>query len=76
VFAWRCEAMWRWIREEVTANTCFGTKAKVREHIDHFFSTVTARAEANIMRCRTALQASVNALTIASLACHVDSIAV
>jgi len=70
------EAIWRWIREEVTANTCFGTKAKVREHIDYFFSTVTARAEEAITRCRTALQASADALTISPLACHVDSIAV
>ena len=25
------EAIWGWIREEVTANTCFGTKAKVQQ---------------------------------------------
>ena len=27
------EAIWGWAREEVTANTCFGTKAKVQEHV-------------------------------------------
>jgi transposase len=26
------EAIWDWAREEVTANTCFGTAAKVRDH--------------------------------------------
>ena len=25
------EAIWAWVREEVTANTCFGTKAKVQQ---------------------------------------------
>jgi hypothetical protein len=29
----RWHAIWGWIREEVTANTCFGTKAKVHQHV-------------------------------------------
>ena len=70
------EAIWRWIREEVTANVCFGTKARVRAHVDHFFSTIADRAEEAIQRCRTALQASADALTQSEHACYVDSIAV
>ena len=70
------EAIWHWIREEVTANVCFGTKARVRAHVDHFFSTVADRAEEAIQRCRTALQASADALTQPQHACYVDSIAV
>ena len=31
------EAIWGWIREEVTANTCFGTKARVQHHVGQFF---------------------------------------
>ena len=29
------EAIWAWVREEVTANTCFGTKAAVQEKMAH-----------------------------------------
>ncbi len=32
------EAIWDWIREDVTANTCFGTAANVREQVDAFFA--------------------------------------
>ena len=70
------QAIWRWIREEVTANVCFGTKARVRAHVDHFFSTIADRAEEAIQRCRTALQASADALTQSEHACYVDPIAV
>jgi hypothetical protein len=31
------EHIWGWVRAEVTANTCFGTKVKVREHVGAFF---------------------------------------
>lgn len=51
------EAIWDWIREEVTANTCFGTKAKVREHVDAFFSGLKGRIDEVKTRCRTVLQA-------------------
>src|SRR5215208_2900203 len=40
------EAIWGWIREEVTANTCFGTAAQVREHVSRFFRDLPGRAEA------------------------------
>ncbi len=51
------EAIWGWIREEVTANTCFGTKAKVREHVDAFFHGLKSRIDEVKTRCRTVLQA-------------------
>ena len=56
------EAIWGWVREEVTANTCFGTKAKVREAVDQFFGTLANRAEEVKRRCQTVLQARAAAL--------------
>ena len=56
------EAIWGWIREEVTANTCFGTKAKVRAHVDAFFRDVRTRIEEVKTRCRTVLHADAWAL--------------
>jgi transposase len=50
------EAIWKWIREEITANTCFGTAAKVAASVGPFFDTVDARVEEVKRRCRTALQ--------------------
>ena len=51
------EAIWNWAREDVTANTCFGTAAKVREKLDAFFAGLAQRATEVQKRCRTALQA-------------------
>lgn len=51
------EPIWNWIREEVTANTCFGTAAKVSEAVWAFFAAIDARVEEVKRRCRTALQA-------------------
>ena len=56
------EAVSGWVREEVTANTCFGSKAKVREAVGEFFRTLTDRAEEVKHRCRTVLQARAAAL--------------
>lgn len=56
------EAVWKWVREEATANICFGTKPKVREVVDHFFSGLAARTEEAKLRCRTVLQAKADAL--------------
>ena len=50
------EAIWNWIRAEVTANTCFGTTANVREHVGAFFRGLTHRADEVKRRCRTVLQ--------------------
>jgi transposase len=56
------EAIWDWAREEVTANTCFGTAAKVQEKLDGFFAGLTTRAAEAQQRCRTILQAQADAL--------------
>jgi hypothetical protein len=58
------EAIWDWIREEVTANTCLGTKAPVREHVGAFLHGLSARAEDVKRRCRTVLQAQADALAM------------
>lgn len=51
------EALWDWARDEVTANTCLGTKAKVKEQVGAFFAGLTQRTEEVKSRCRTVLQA-------------------
>ena len=51
------EAIWDWAREEVTANLCLGTKAKVREKVGRFFSGLCKRSTEVKQRCRTVLQA-------------------
>jgi transposase len=60
------EAIWDWIREEVTANVCFGTTAKVRAHVDAFFRGLRTRIEEVKTRCRTVLQAHARALQAAT----------
>lgn len=64
-----------WIREEVTANTCFGTTAKVREQVDAFFRRIADRAAEVKQRCHIVLQASADALVEPPGACHVDPVA-
>ena len=56
------EAIWGWAREEVTANECLGTKAKVQEKINEFFRGLAHREEEVRRRCRTVLQALADAL--------------
>ena len=56
------EGIWHWAREEVTANTCFGTAAKVREKLDAFFAGLAERRAEVQRRCRSALQALADAL--------------
>jgi transposase len=56
------EHIWGWIREEVTANTCFGTAARVREHVDPFLAGLATRADEVKRRCRTVLQTKADAL--------------
>ena len=58
-------AIWDWIREEVTANTCLGSKAKVREKVNAFFLRLGGRTEEAKTRCRTLLQAHADALLAA-----------
>jgi transposase len=59
------EAIWEWVREEVTANTCFGTAAKVREKVDAFFAGLAQRATEVMQRCRRELQALADQLLLA-----------
>jgi transposase len=60
------EAIWDWIREEVAANTCFGTAAKVREKVDAFFAGLAEHAAEVKQRCRRDLQAQADALAEAA----------
>lgn len=66
------EAIWEWAREEVTANTCLGTKAKVDEKLGHFFAGLASRADEVKGRCRTVLQTQADALmmTGAAMVCQ------
>ncbi len=57
------EAIWAWVREEVTANTCLGTKAKVREKVSAFLQGLSAHRDEVKQRCRTILQAQADALS-------------
>jgi transposase len=62
------EAIWDWIREDVTANICFGKAANVREKVDEFFAALPERTTEVKQRCRRQLQALADALvTKASL---------
>ena len=56
------ETIWGWVREEVTATTCFGTAAKVREAVGAFVAGLTERADAVRRRGRTTLQVEAEAL--------------
>ena len=58
------EAIWGWIREEVTANTCFGTRAKVQQHVGQFFREIVNRAAEVKRRCRRVLQTQADALAL------------
>jgi transposase len=60
------EAIWDWIREDVTANTCFGTVAKVRAAVDAFFAGLSDRTAEAQQRCRGELQARADALVAAT----------
>jgi transposase len=59
------EHIWGWVRAEVTANTCFGTAASVRAHVDAFLAGLPRRAEEVRRRCHTVLQARADALDAA-----------
>ena len=46
----------------MTANTCFGTRAKVQQHVGRFRLAIANRADEVKRRCRTILQAQADAL--------------
>lgn len=47
------EAIWDWACEEVTANTCLGTKAKVQERMARFSAGLPARTPSANSACRS-----------------------
>lgn len=55
------EAIWGGAREAVTANTCLGTTGKVQETMAHFLAGFKDRAGEVQSRCRTKVQALVEA---------------
>ncbi len=61
------EAIWDWAREEVTANECLGTKAKVQEKVNGFFAGLAHRRDEVRQRCRTRLQARVEVLKLSAV---------
>jgi transposase len=56
------EAIWDWARDEITRNTCLGTKAKLREKLGEFFRGLGERTAEVKQRCRTLLQSQTDAL--------------
>ncbi len=60
------EAIWAWAREEVTANTCLGSKDQVQEKMSQFFDGLKARTAEVQSRCRSKLQALAEAVTTAA----------
>jgi hypothetical protein len=59
----RDEAIWGWVREEVTANACFGTGAKVQQHVSQFFRDIARPTDEVKRGCRRTIQAQADALT-------------
>ena len=50
------EAVWGWVRQEVTANLCLGTRAKVQEKVGNFFIQLAGGKAEVKQRCQTVLQ--------------------
>ena len=60
------EAIWGWVREEVTGNLCLGSKAAVQERVGNFLTGLASRKDEVRRRCRTILQSKAEALRRAS----------
>ena len=41
------EAIWNWVRQEVTANLCLGTKSAVQEKVNNFFTQLAGNQRSN-----------------------------
>ena len=50
------EAIWNWVRQEVTANLCLGAKSAVQKKANNFFTQLAGRQTEVSQRCRTVLQ--------------------
>ena len=68
------EAIWAWAREEVTANTCLGTKAKVQEKMAHFFDGLKERNAEVRSRCRRKLQALAETVSVPAPESHQEAL--
>ena len=68
------EAIWAWVREEVTANTCLGTKAVVQERMQQFFVGLADRTAEVRSRCRRKLQALAETLALPSPESHQEAL--
>jgi transposase len=68
------EAIWDWVREDVTANTCFVKAAYVREKVDDFFAALPERTEEVKQRCRRTLQALADACITKTSAATAETI--
>ncbi len=62
------EAIWGWVRQEVTANLCLGTRAAVQEKVGDFFASLSSRCDEVKRRCQTVLQARAAELTASTQA--------
>ncbi len=60
------EAIWGWAQEEVMANPCFGTAAKVWEGLEPFFAKLTERTAEVQRRYGTMLQSQADALMVSA----------
>jgi transposase len=60
------EAIWKWARAEVTANSCLGTKAMVETEMARFFHGLADRVDEVKSRCRSALQERAAVLSASS----------
>ena len=58
------EAIWDWAREDVRANTCLETRAKVQENRGEFFGGLVERTAEVKQRCRTELHARPDAFMV------------
>ena len=67
------EAIWAWAREEVTANTCLGTKAKVQEKLTQFLDGLATRTAEVQSRCRRKLQTLADAMAAPSVTSHPEA---
>ncbi len=68
------EAIWAWVRQDVTANTCLGTKAAVQEKVGDFFDGLKSRTVEVTTRCRTKLQALAEVVTSGAAAQEVRAV--
>ena len=60
------EAVWGWVRQEVTGDLCLGTKALMRERVGDSLASLAIRKAEVRRSCRTVLQSRAAGLARAS----------